>query len=164
MKCCGKFFNILILFAVGLISVPGIASSRAPSIEVYKAYEAELGLEVLSYEQWKAQQVLDAQNRATRLANQLILLKNSKSLKAIEVTRAEADLRNAMQNSEVVRDLSLEDYFTVYLAQYADKPRALEKAATSLNPAQVAELLQLLLKSKSPSYSLESSSRQFLKN
>lgn len=111
----------------------------------------------LSFDQWKAGQVTEAQNQVTRLSNRITLLKNS-SVDINEINKLESSRRVAAKNVEFAGELTLEDYFNVYLSQFADRDAALLSAAKSMSKSEVAMLLKSLLKSKSNTVSMEPSS------
>ena len=112
---------------------------------------------ILGFQNWKSGQVLDAQNRTVRLSNRLTILKSGKSTPTAELLALESELRGAVQNLDVIRELSLEDYVLVYLSNYHSNNKALESAAQGLNEAEITELIRLVLRASSSKVSQESS-------
>jgi hypothetical protein len=111
----------------------------------------------LSFDNWKAGQVTDAQNQVTRYSNRIVILKNTDA-DINEINKLESSRRVAAKNVEFAQELTVEDYFNVYLSQFADRDAALLSAARSMSKNEVAMLLKSLLKSKSNTVSMEPSS------
>lgn len=124
---------------------------------------------VLSFKSWKDQQVIEARNHVVRLTNQVTLSKAGKSAvdagaraedaaaagaEALELTRvqktpgasrAAADLKRAMDNLQAARELTMEDYFVVYLTRFKNQPEALDALAQRLSKEEIAELLKVMV-------------------
>ncbi len=105
-----------------------------------------------------------------RLTNQLTLSKAGKSsapdiaprnedpaaagAEALELTRVQkssatsrvaADLKRALDTFHSAKELSLEDYFVVYLVRFRNQPEALESFAQRLSKEEMIELLKVIL-------------------
>lgn len=124
------------------------------AVLVLAATDAERD-EPLAFSPWKSQQVLSAQNLTIRLSNKIIMLKASKSATQSEISKHEADLRAAVQNLDVVRDLTIEDYVTVYLSKFSNDSAGLEKVSGSLTKEEMAQILKLIFKNKTNAISFE---------
>jgi ethanolamine ammonia-lyase large subunit len=103
---------------------------------------------ILSFIAWKSQQINAAENRTVRIANQLTVLRAQNTNNSNDINKLNIEYRVAQSAAQVVRDLTVEDYFNVYLSQYADDPSTIESAAKSLTPEQVATLLKVYLNSR----------------
>lgn len=109
---------------------------------------------IMNFKVWHNQQVNAAQNRVIRLLNRITFVRaNTGNIR--EINRLEGDLRGAVQYVEVVKDLSMEDYFNVYLANRITSQSELIKVAKSMSKQEVAELLQVLLQSRSENISMD---------
>ncbi len=100
---------------------------------------------VLSFSQWKAQQVTDAQNRIARLSNKLTLIKSEQAAKQ-PVKPLEAELLGATQALEIAKQYSLDHYVATYLTQYADSRDALLELSQVTPKEEMADLLAAILK------------------
>lgn len=82
-------------------------------------------------------------------------LKNRAKVKAEEETvkeaekrllkQAETRMKTALENLQYAKELSIEDYFAVYLSQFQHDPKALQKVAAKLSDTEVLELLKAML-------------------
>lgn len=155
----GGEMKSLILVFISFVSLSAFAgtSTDTPTADAPKTFV-----------QWKELKVNAAQNRVVRLSNALLLLKTERysprkvlpevaaeskgesteaqQLKMIEKT--EKQLSSSIERLEFTRDLSIHDYFSVYLKKYSGDKSALEKVALSLSPAETSVLLQTLIDSK----------------
>ena len=124
---------------------------------------------------WKDTQFVEAKNRVARLSNQLTIIKRkqasslleskeevgdgdpmpdqaqakSESLLQFEKSQIESlqkDLQLALENLQFVTELTIEDYFAVYLSKFVEDSEAIEKVAKDLSQAEVEQLLKLILK------------------
>ncbi len=114
----------------------------------------ELNTEVMSLSQWRNQQVINAENRVVRLSNQITTVKY-KTGKLNDIRSLESSRRVALQNIELAKELTIEDYFNVYLNQFSDSDAALANAAKGMSRTEVASLLKLLLQSKSKAATID---------
>lgn len=104
----------------------------------------------LSFVQWKQQQITASENRQIRLANSITLVKSTTG-DMDELNKLEVDLRVANQNVLLVKELTIEDYFNVYLSQFSDKDSALIDAARTMSKEEVGSLLKILLRARTNS-------------
>lgn len=125
--------------------------------------------EVLSFKDWKGSQVLDAKNQVVRLTNRITLLKKgilreasdsedkkpdatemSDRTKTAEnkdlISQVESQLKLALENLQFTTELSLQDYFAVYLTRFKDEPELMATAAEKLSKEEVLELLKAMMK------------------
>jgi hypothetical protein len=135
--------RVLVFFTLIVLSCGSTAFGQAERVQ--------------NFAQWKKQQVTEAENRTVRLSNRITNIKSTTG-NLNEILKLENELKGAFQYSEVVKDLTIEDYFNVYLSHYADSPKAIETVAKSLSKTDVAELLKIFLKRHGESAALESSS------
>jgi ABC-type uncharacterized transport system ATPase subunit len=105
---------------------------------------------LISFSSWKSQQITEADNRIVRLSNRLTVLRGQKDVNINDINKLEVEHRVAVNAAQVVRDLTIEDYFNVYLAQFLKEPGIMEAAAHSLTPQEVTALLKMYLSSKDP--------------
>jgi hypothetical protein len=102
---------------------------------------------LLSFQDWKSRQIIEAENRSARLGNHLKLAQMNGLSNPNEINKMEIDCRVAQNAAQVMRDLTIEDYFNVYLSQFLRQPGTIEEAAHSLTKNQVALLLKMYLAS-----------------
>jgi hypothetical protein len=124
--------------------------NRAFAAPTPKPTSATQSIKVLSFTQWKDQQVLESENRVARLNNKLMVMKSdaqqSKLLRSTEV-----ELKSAIQSLEVAREFTIEHYAASYVSQFTNSKEALQNLAQVLTPAEVAELLYFLAQTKAAS-------------
>lgn len=106
---------------------------------------------ILSFANWKNQQITEADNRAVRLANKIKLMKDAGITNSNEISKIDMECRVAKNAALVVRDLTIEDYFNVYLSQFVRDSNTLEAAAHNLTPQEVTLLLKMYLNAHEPS-------------
>lgn len=99
---------------------------------------------VLSFTQWRNQQVTEVENRIARLANRLVEARANKA-KLSELNSLESEIRVASQGVGVVKDLTLEEYVKVYLSQLSGSEETLAEAAKIMTREEVAALLKIIL-------------------
>jgi hypothetical protein len=141
-----------------VLKVAGIIFSVIFSLSVW-AFPPK-NEKVMNFKVWHKQQVNAAQNRVVRLLNKITYVR-ARTGNIREINRLEGDLRGAVQYVEVVKDLSMEDYFNVYLANRITSQSDLIKVAKSMSKQEVAELLQVLLQSRSENISMEAPASTF---
>ncbi len=100
---------------------------------------------ILSFSQWKDQQVLEAQNRVVRLNNKLTLQKADAKQ---AVRPLEVEIKGAIQALEVAREFTIEHYIASYVAQLTSSKEDLKTLAQILTPAEMAELIYVLANPK----------------
>lgn len=109
---------------------------------------ATLAPEPLSFNTWKQQQVLEAQNQLLRAQSD----RNSAD--------PEKELLRAQDRLEAAKSLQLEEYVSIYLSTLASQPEMLDKLAEKLSKEELAVLLKQLL-SKTPQ-AANNTSRQIM--
>jgi hypothetical protein len=119
----------------------------------------------LPFKTWKEQQITEARNVVIRITNRRTLAKAS--LKSADTespkTRTvateeigvqqhvqrpanlETELQQANENLASAKELSFEDYVTVYLAAFRDRPDVLAVISQKLTKEEVAILLNLVV-------------------
>jgi len=147
-------FAALLAFSVGL------------SITAY-AQESGSSSAPLSFQAWKDQQVLEAQNQILRASARLSSLKSTKpqtpktkelangKLKVLSESEAtvaaEKDLKIAKDSLEAANALKFEDYVEVYLPTLHDAPEALQKLAEKFSKEELTTLVKSLVRQSTPS-------------
>lgn len=128
-----------------------------------------------TFQAWKEQQVLEAQNQLLRTSARIAQLKNSKPgapgskdalnigsrLKKVEqdpVLAGEKDLRRAQESLQAASNLTMDEYVAIYLPTLADSPDAIQSLTQRLNKEELAEILKGLLKRDAPSDAKRNSS------
>ncbi len=106
---------------------------------------------ILNFSSWKSLQITEADNRAVRLSNRIKLVKDGSAKKVSDINKIELEFRVAKNAAQVVRDLTIEDYFNVYLSHFLREPGTIEAAAHNLTPQEVTLLLKMYLSSHEPS-------------
>ncbi len=131
------------------------------------AFAQEPQITVLNFQNWKEQQILDAQNQTLRVSARLAQVKNGKSAAQKEsaplpagskfkksesdtVAGAEKDLRRAQESLKAALELAMEDYVTVYLPTLRDSPEALQALAQKLSKEELAEIFKVLIRKDAP--------------
>ena len=120
----------------------------------------------LTFQSWKEQQILEAQNQTLRVSARISQLKstpkgaaagkkdapapvlNSKVKKTEEadpLAAAEKELRRNQESLQAAGDLSLEDYVNIYLPTLQDQPEALRALGQKLSKDELAEIFRLLV-------------------
>lgn len=94
---------------------------------------------IKGFREWKSEKIQLAMNQAVSLRNVILRTKSagpSKNLQALE-----RQLVQLNWNLEVSKDLSVTDYFVLYLSQQPQKDR-FKMAAGKLTTAEIADLMQ----------------------
>jgi hypothetical protein len=127
------------------------------------AFAQEPQISVFTFQNWKEQQILDAQNQALRISARIGHLKsgkgstskdstplpaNSKFKKSESdsVVAAERDLRRAQESLKASNELNIEDYVTVYLPTLRENPEALQALTQKMSKEELAEIFKVLLR------------------
>lgn len=106
---------------------------------------------VKSYKEWKNEKVQIAIKKVTitkaqieyRKLNKQFLQKNEPAItKDVEAERLEALLKNDLYSLEVAQELSVTDYFAIYLTKQDNKPEAYKEAAEKMTPDEVSQLIK----------------------
>jgi hypothetical protein len=104
---------------------------------------------VLSFQAWKEQQILDAQNQTLRISARISQLKSAKSgatQDPKQTVLAEKELRRSQESLQIASQLTLEDYAIIYLPTLHAQPEALQAVAAKLSKEEMAEILKTLVK------------------
>lgn len=118
----------------------------------------------LTFQNWKEQQILEAQNQTLRVSSKITQLKASKTpstnvkpivlpsskIKKTEVDpilAAEKDLRRAQESLEAANNLGLEEYVTIYLPSLKGEPEAINSLAQRLSKEELAEIFKTFVES-----------------
>ena len=115
-----------------------------------KVAVAPIPAQVMSFKQWKTQQIVDAQNQVARFANKSLLIKSSDPNKVVianegdNLDELEKQLKQARIRLEVAQGLNFEDYVSIYLGQFAKDKTSLAALASRLSPQDVAEMLEYM--------------------
>lgn len=118
---------------------------------------AEVAVE--SYQSWKNARIEEAQSQLERLqSKQEISLPPKSALKTKEgkattetnatSSKTDAKLRQAQENLDIARELTVNDYFLLYLRQFREREAFIE-AAKKLSPEELADLLMAYQKNVS---------------
>lgn len=121
----------------------------------------------LSFSKWKQLQEIEAQNKVVRLSNLLLLLKSEKyspenvlpqiakeSQQEVYIpeqqqqeliSQTEAQLKTAVASLDFAKELTLNDYFSVYLRQYKNNPEALTSLVSVMNPSEMVEIIKNMI-------------------
>lgn len=102
------------------------------------------------YKIWKEQQIVEAKNNVVRMANKITLARAGKlpekELQALQpIERMDNELRVAQENLQIAQELSVEDYFVVYLSRFKSRPDAIQSVASRMSKDEVAELIRAML-------------------
>lgn len=152
---CNVFF-LFVLGATANASPEAAAESKATAeiaaleTEATAPENAVTSMKVLSFEQWKDAQTLDANNRLTRASNQLVFAKNKKSEK-MELESLEKEVQRAQGSLTLTKEFTIEDYLVVYLMgpdmqKRQDTQAVLRAAAEMMSSEEVAELMRAWMK------------------
>lgn len=142
-------------FAVGASAGPVVSVSPiSPPPLIVKAVlplSAQASGNVKSYKEWKNEKVQLAIKKVTitkaqieyRKLNRQFLQKNEPTTsKDPEADRLEAQLKNDLYSLEVAQELSVTDYFAIYLTKQENKSEAYKEAATKMTPDEVSHLIK----------------------
>lgn len=133
----------------------------------FAATAQEPAVTVYTFQSWKEQQILEAQNQTLRVSARISQLKTGKTSAAKEtaplptnskikksesdtVAGAERDLRRAQESLKAANELGIDDYVSVYLPSLRDNPEALQALAQKMSKEELAEIFKLLLRKDSP--------------
>lgn len=147
-----RLIRLLVLILTASLSAPLLAQDGTP----------------LTFQNWKDQQVLDAQNGLLRVSARISQLKNGKGgtsakesaalpanskLKKAEVdtvSAAERDLRRAQESLQAANNLNLDDYVAIYLPTLRDQPEAIQQLGQKLSKDELVEILKGLVRKDGP--------------
>jgi hypothetical protein len=124
--------------------------------------------EALSFQTWKDQQVLEAQNQILRASARITQIKSGKSSPASDrddkgalhssrfkktngdsLAAAERDLKRGQENIDAANQLQFTDYINVYLVSLQDQPEALTKLAEKMSKDELLEVTKALIRKAS---------------
>lgn len=124
----------------------------------------------LTFQSWKEQQILEAQNQMLRISSRINQIKSAKpgkgdaheaALSGLPSSRvrkapdtdplatAEKDLKRGQESLDAANSLQLDDYISIYLPTLQDQPGALDKLAEKLSKEELAEIFKGMLKRNS---------------
>lgn len=115
--------------------------------------------QVKGFREWKNEKIQTVQNQTLNLRNQILksnLEGNKKNSEALE-----RQLSQVQFNLEVVRDLSVTDYFVLYLSKQSQADR-FQQAAQKMTTHEVAELMEAYADTLSNSAPSEAAAQQAL--
>lgn len=98
---------------------------------------------VLGYQAWKTERIESAKadlEKAQAEAPQATQSKDARPKPPQKVSRGDQKLQQAQLNLEIVQELTVNDYFVLYLNQFKDRSAFLE-AARKLNSDEAADLM-----------------------
>tara|TARA_B110001454_G_scaffold218991_1_gene248986 strand:+ start:19340 stop:19918 length:579 start_codon:yes stop_codon:yes gene_type:complete len=159
-----KFITV-VLVASSSVFATGLATAAAPPALVPIAPTAvtpiiRAGLPlpsspivntVKSYKEWKNEKVQLAIKKVTitkaqieyrKLNKQFLQKSEPVAAKDPETDRLEALLKNDLYALEVAQELSVTDYFAIYLTKQENKPDAYKEAAAKMTPDEVGQLIK----------------------
>ncbi|RYZ76333.1 MAG: hypothetical protein EOP05_05345 [Proteobacteria bacterium] len=112
---------------------------------------------VMGFQAWKAARVEDAKADLEKLQADGAQAKPEVKAKAPQkVSRGDQKLQQAQLNLEIVQELTVNDYFVLYLNQFKDRSAFLE-AARKLNSDEAADLMMAYQKHLTKDSEAESS-------
>jgi hypothetical protein len=142
---------LLLLFAIGANAAPSPkAQEKAADKTADKTTEktADKATEVMGFQTWKTGRVDEAKSLLERLQQEHATAGNNKRPEAgkngqnssAKSARSDAKLLQAQLSLEVARELTVNDYFVLYLSQFKTREAFLD-AAKKLNPEESADLM-----------------------
>jgi hypothetical protein len=157
-----KFITVVLfatssVFAVGLNTAgnPILAPLLNPPAQIIKAAPplpvAPIANTVKSYREWKNEKVQLAIKKVTITKAQIEYRKLNKQFlqkskpvpaKDPETDRLDALLKNDLYSLEVAQELSVTDYFAIYLTKQENKTDAYKEAAAKMTPDEVGQLIK----------------------
>ena len=140
------------LRVVALVLVVLAPALECASVESTPVLPEESVSVPLLFSQWKRDQVTEAHNYAVRVRNRLLIAGSHETRGSQSQTLAslEQELEAAQQRLAIAQELSLDDYFEIYLKQFKNEPRSLQLLAERLPPEEVLKLLARLLDTPIP--------------
>lgn len=124
---------------------------------------------ILNFTSWKEQQILHAQNKVLRLSAKLYEINHGRVPKTDEAATQEVEnlklspsekitkteesprqhverqLKGAEENLEIAKELSLDDYISVYLPKIAKNPELFQKLKDQLSRQELSQLLSAMV-------------------
>ncbi len=126
-----------------------LSSGKAPQSNVQN-------YSVQSYKEWRQEKIQRAANKValvrtqiTQLNNKKLNLQNLQNLQKtessssidLEIEKLEAQLKNYLFSLEVAQQLTVQDYFAIYLTKLENKKEAYKGAAEKMNTEEITELI-----------------------
>lgn len=120
--------------------------------------QANEKIQVLSFKKWKQNQIIDAQNKVVRLSNKMHLLKTQHfqlndeqmaEMNKLDIEKQQNRLNLAIDNLQFSKDLTLDDYYAIYLSQYTNNSTALSEYLKSASNEEMVKVLQAYLQKQS---------------
>lgn len=114
---------------------------------------------IKSFKEWKNEKVQSAIKKVTitraqieyrKLNKQLLQKGEAGNLKDSEMERLELQLKNDTYSLEVAQDLTVSDYFGIYLTKQENRTDAYKDAAQKMTSDEVAELIAMFADSFFP--------------
>lgn len=111
---------------------------------------------VQSYKEWRQEKIQRATNKValtraqiTQINSKKLNLQNLQNLQKtessssldLEIEKLEAKLKNDLFSLEVAQQLTVQDYFAIYLTKLENKKEAYKGAAEKMNTEEVTELI-----------------------
>ena len=134
---------VLALFCVNAQAAPQAAQPAIipPQVSVKSIAEAD----VMSFRQWKGREVERIRTQIQGLDDQIQDLTAQEfvttNFKQSERGEFDKQLAEAKFNLEVVLELTVNDYFVLYLSQFKDKQNAFAQAAGKLDKTELVQLM-----------------------
>lgn len=124
---------------------------------------------ILNFTAWKEQQILHAQNKVLRLSAKLYEINHGRTPKTDEAAtheveklkisssekitkteesprqQVERQLKGAEENLEIAKELSLDDYISVYLPKIAKNPELFQRLKDQLSRQELSQLLSAMV-------------------
>jgi hypothetical protein len=142
-------FKICFLFIFGFLTGaagPNVRPYRASTVaqnNVIPQAKVTSGLEVKSFREWKAEKIERVGERVLVIKEQIKSLKSQgKEDQSKNLTK---DLTQEDWNLDVAKDLTVADYFVLYLSQHPSE-RRFQEAASKMSVTEVADLLEAYAK------------------
>ncbi|MDB2426022.1 hypothetical protein N9W41_00595 [bacterium] len=106
--------------------------------------------DLMGFNTWKLKQVIEAQNKLTKIKNQEVLSehenmrvpKTISSIAAQQEKELEKQKLKAKRRLDLAKELSFSDYLDVYVGRYSDNEQDLKELAKKMDTDQVVELLK----------------------
>ena len=158
-----KFITVILVvtssaFAASLTAAANpVLAPLTPPVQLLKVAlplslaPAPIANTVKSFREWKNEKVQLAIKKVTitkaqieyrKLNKQFLQKSEPVAVKDPEADRLEGLLKNDMYSLEVAQELSVTDYFAIYLTKQENKPDAYKEAAAKMTPDEVSQLIK----------------------
>ena len=144
--------------ALPVVAVTALVTPTLP-VSISIAKQTPIGA-AKSFKEWKNEKVQLAIKKVTitkaqieykKLNKQFLQRSESVSTKDIETDKLEAVLKNDLYSLEVAQELSVTDYFAIYLTKQDNKVDAYKEAAQKMTADEVNQLIRAYADSMFPS-------------